>query len=89
MPLCTALAGLPLLVETPSRQAEIALFTFYKCMEIAYNLGRRRGMRVRVPWGNCTITGSALCLICFHYWNNRGAIKESYLALIDKLLADC
>lgn len=76
------------MVEPPNRQAEIALFSFYKCMEIVYNMGTRRKMSVKLPAGNCMITGAALCIICYHYFTNRAVIKESYLNLIDKLLQD-
>lgn len=86
--MCTALGGLPLFFEPVNRQAEIALFTFYKCMEIVYKMGTRRKMSVKIPTGNCVITGAALCIICYHYFNNKHVIKESYLNLIDKLLQD-
>ena len=66
-----ALSGLPLLFETKGRQAEIALFTVYKTMETAYNLGKRRGWPVRVPAGTCLIPGIALSMLCHHYFNNR------------------
>ena len=55
-------------------------------MEIVYNLGKRRGLPVRLPSGNCIITATALCIICFHYFNNKEVIKESYVSLINKLL---
>lgn len=57
-------------------------------MEIWYNLGKRRGLPVRMASGNCIISGVALCVICYHYYNSRGAIKESYASMIDKLLQD-
>jgi hypothetical protein len=69
------LGGIPLIFEPKSRQAEIALFTMYKTFETLYNMGKRRDLPVRIPAGNCAITATALCIICFHYTNNRKAIK--------------
>ena len=81
--------GIPLIFETSGRQAEIALFSVYKSMEILYNMGKRRKLPVTIPLGNCVMTGFALCIICYHYFNNRDVIKKSYTDIIDKLLEDC
>ena len=81
-----ALSGIPLVLENRGRQAEIALFTVYKTMETVYNMGRRRGWPVRIPIGNCIITGLALAIICHHYFNNSEAIKPSYRSVFDHLL---
>jgi hypothetical protein len=37
--------------ESPSRQAEIALYTLNKSMEVLYNLAQRRSWPVKVPYG--------------------------------------
>jgi hypothetical protein len=55
-------------------------------MEILYNQAKRRDLPVVIPFGNCVITGFALCIICYHYFNNREMIKKSYADIIDKLL---
>jgi hypothetical protein len=85
----TALGGIGLLFESSGRQAEFAIFGVYKNMEILYNMAMRRKMPVKIPAGNCVIAALALCVICYHYFNNKEVIKPSYANLIDKLLEKC
>jgi hypothetical protein len=83
-----AVGGLPLLFETSGRQAEIALFTMYNNFKTLYNEARRRNIRVRIPAGNCFITAFALCILCYHYFNDKSSIKRNYVTLMDKLLSE-
>jgi hypothetical protein len=86
--LCAAIGGIPLLIEPTGRQAEIALFTMYNNFKILYNEARRRNLNVRIPAGNCVITGLALCILCYHYFNDKSSIKRNYVTLMDKLLSE-
>lgn len=75
--------------EPVSRQSEIALYCLNKSMEVCYLLGRRRNWPIRVPHGECLLMLVATGVICYHYMNNRDSIRDSYLKVMDKLLANC
>ena len=81
-------ASLTLNFEPISRQSEIALFCLNKTMETTYNMIVRRRYPVQVPHGDALLTAIALAIIAYHYFNNKEAIRDNYLKMLDKLLCD-
>lgn len=46
----------------------------------------RRKYPVQVPHGDALLTAVALAIIAYHYFNNKNAIRDNYLKMLDKLL---
>jgi hypothetical protein len=56
---------------------------------MSYKKMRRRNYPVRLPFGSGIMFAFGLALISYHYFNNKEAIKDNYLSLLDKILGDC
>lgn len=74
--------------EPIGRQAEIALFSLNKSMEVLYNFMRRRSYPIRIPYGECWLNAAALAIITYIYMNDCSIFREHYRKLIGKLLDD-
>ena len=48
----------------------------------------RRNYPVRVPHGDALLVAISLAIIGYHYFNNKKAIRDNYLNMMDKLLAN-
>lgn len=48
----------------------------------------RRKYPVQVPHGDALLTAISLAIIVYHYFNNKKAIRDNYLKILDKLLAN-
>jgi hypothetical protein len=74
--------------EPVSRQSEIALFCLNKTMETSYNMMVRRKYPVRVPHGEVLLVAVSLAIISYHYLNNKESIRDNYVKMLDKVLAN-
>lgn len=74
--------------EPISRQSEIALYTVNKSTEVLYNMALRRGMKVRIPYGECWLNAVSIAIICFTYINDPDIWRSSYRKVLDKFLGD-
>lgn len=48
----------------------------------------RRNYPVKVPHGDALLTAISLAIIAYHYFNNKKAIRDNYLKMLDKLLSN-
>ncbi len=80
------LSGITLNFEPISRQSEITLYAMNKSMETGYKLLRRRNYPVRLPYGEALLTAIAISILSYHYFQNREAIRPTYLRVLDKVV---
>lgn len=80
------LSGVALMIETPSRQAEISLYCTCKSIEMAYNVLQRRGVVKGIKFGEAILFGVAIATIGYYYQNEPEAINRNYLSAFQKTL---
>jgi hypothetical protein len=68
------------------RQSEIALYTLNKSMEVVYNMAIRRKLPVRLPQGECILTGVAISILSYVYMSDSSTFRENYRKIIDQLM---
>ena len=82
------LSGIALVIESPSRRAEIALYCTAKSIEMGYNVLLRRKWVRSLPKGEALVFGIAIAIIGYFYQYEHTAINRSYHSVFRKLLGE-
>lgn len=75
-----------LLIESHSRQSEIALYCTAKSIEMGYNVLLRRGAVRGVKYGEALLFGVAIAVIGYYYQQEPDTINRNYFSAFRRIL---
>lgn len=83
--LITPIASLSILVESPSRKAELTLYLMPRAIETIYNMLRSRKLAIRIPYFEIFLMCLAMGTLMYFVNNEPDHIKPTYRSTLTHL----